>query len=412
MFNPVTIGANIGWTLLSSMTLAGCQWLVMVAIARLGTAQQLGQYSLAVAITGPIVMLCRLNMRTVMVTDAKSVHPFADYFSTRLVLAVAGLLLIGVYAFASHQDGAVSLALLALMAMKAAESQSEIIYGALEKQGRFRIVSASALQRGVLLVLVVAVLLWRDASLNAALLATGLAWFLVLLLHDMPALSRGHDVEWLNANWRRMARLARDCLPTGLVMLMISVNVNLPVYFVSHALGIEQVGYYSSIASFVSIGGLGAAAASQAMAARMARAFHDDRESFWRQIRRLMWISVAVVLCAVLLALVWGGPVLALLYGPDYADKGNVLVWVALATGLSVPVAFLGLALTIARRFGHELVLTMASIVVVSASAAWLVPAAGISGAAISLVLGFATRLVLSAYVLGWHVHAPGRAAT
>jgi O-antigen/teichoic acid export membrane protein len=206
--------------------------------------------------------------------------------------------------------------------------------------------------------------------------------------------------------------VVRRCLPTGIVMMLISLNANLPVYFVGHMLGIEQAGFYSSIAYFVTIGGLAATAATQVLARRLAVDFRQDRRQFLMDLQRLLWLSAAVAITGVALAAAFGRVFLLAVYGPAFGDKVEVLVWIALATGLSIPVAILGLGLTIARRFGSEIILTLASMLVVTACAWWLIPAMGISGAAAALAAGFAARLLLSGVVLLQHLRSGGQCAT
>jgi O-antigen/teichoic acid export membrane protein len=67
---------------------------------------------------------------------------------------------------------------------------------------------------------------------------------------------------------------------------------------------------------------------------------------------------------------------------------------------LSVLSAFLGLALTIARKFGYELMLTLVSVASVGMVAFWAVPTHGLSGAAMAVAAGAAVRVVVGAFLL------------
>src|ERR1700722_8046734 len=140
---------GFSWTLLSALANAACQWLVVVAIARLGTAALLGQYSLALAISGPVVMFARLNMRAVLATDAANSYKFQEYFSARLILSALGFFFVIVYGLAQAADVTTYLVLIGVALYKAVESLSDIIFGLHQRRKRFSAIGISTLVHGV-----------------------------------------------------------------------------------------------------------------------------------------------------------------------------------------------------------------------------------------------------------------------
>jgi len=379
----------------STVVGALCQWLVVVSIARLGDATQLGYYSLAVAILGPTVMLTRLNMRTVLATDARERHTFADYFTVRLVLSLLGSVVVVAYGFAERMDKQMLLVLLAVIALKAIESQADIVHGALQRQSKFQAISWSVIMRGVsLLATVVAGFILTNTLLVG--LAAGIAiWLLVLFAYDFRRLEN-RSINWLTSDGRSTTKLAWECLPSGAVMMLASLNMNAPLYAVNHVLGVEAAGRYAAVAYFFTVGGLIAASMTQSAAGHMATFFFDDRARFWMLLRKFLIYSSFIVLIALSIAWLFGKPLLVMAYVADNADLHELLHWVALASGLSIPAAFLGLALTIARLFWIELALTLISVAIVGLTALWWVPVWGLSGAAMALTAGIASRAILS----------------
>jgi len=51
---PLTLRRNFSWTLLGNVVYAGCQWAMLVVLAKLGTPEMVGQFALVV--TAPIVL--------------------------------------------------------------------------------------------------------------------------------------------------------------------------------------------------------------------------------------------------------------------------------------------------------------------------------------------------------------------
>ena len=83
---------NFLWTLSGNVVYAACQWGILVALAKLGTPQMVGEFALALAVTAPIVIGAGLSLRSVQATDALREHKFHDYFSLRLLTTVAAVL--------------------------------------------------------------------------------------------------------------------------------------------------------------------------------------------------------------------------------------------------------------------------------------------------------------------------------
>ena len=55
--HAVAFGQRASWGLLGNVTYAGCQWLMLVVLAKLGTAEMMGQFALGFAIAAPAFLL-------------------------------------------------------------------------------------------------------------------------------------------------------------------------------------------------------------------------------------------------------------------------------------------------------------------------------------------------------------------
>src|SRR5262245_13252375 len=66
-----SLRTNFLWTLAGNVVYAGCQWGMLIVLAKLGTPAMVGEFSLGLAICAPIFMLSNLNLRGVQATDAR-----------------------------------------------------------------------------------------------------------------------------------------------------------------------------------------------------------------------------------------------------------------------------------------------------------------------------------------------------
>jgi hypothetical protein len=90
----LTLRVNFLWTLAGNVIYAACQWGILVALAKIGTVQMVGEFALALAITAPILVGAGLALRAVEATDALGEYEFRDYFSLRLLTSAAAVLVV------------------------------------------------------------------------------------------------------------------------------------------------------------------------------------------------------------------------------------------------------------------------------------------------------------------------------
>src|SRR5258708_4046458 len=98
----LTLRTNFLWTLSGNVVYAGCQWGMLVVLAKLSTPQLVGEFALALAITAPIVLGAGLSLRSVQATDAASEYAFGDYLLVRLLTTIAaGVVIVGIVCLSS-----------------------------------------------------------------------------------------------------------------------------------------------------------------------------------------------------------------------------------------------------------------------------------------------------------------------
>src|SRR5438067_13811448 len=74
-----SLRVNFSWTMAGNLVYAASQWGILVVLARMGKPEAVGQFSLGLAITAPIMLFAGLQLRAVQATDARHLFQFADY---------------------------------------------------------------------------------------------------------------------------------------------------------------------------------------------------------------------------------------------------------------------------------------------------------------------------------------------
>jgi O-antigen/teichoic acid export membrane protein len=383
---------NVAWALAGNLGYSACQWGVLVCIAKLGTAADVGRFALGLALTAPVITLISLNLRLLQSTDARSDYPFSVYLSVRLVGTVLGLAAIAVMALALGYRGDLLYLILVVAFAKAFEAVSYVVFGLLQKAENLRRVAISMLLKGVISVLAVGVVLRLTGDLVLATLAMALCWGSLLATYDLPAAVR---IESLRPTLkpRTLARLAWVALPLGCVAGISSLAFNVPRYFIEDALGATALGHFTALSYLFVAATQPMLALGMAVNPRLGRHFVADLGAYRRLTGQMMLIAGGMGLVGIVACALFGRSVLALAYAPEYAAQEVVFVWLAAATGVGFLGQALSYAVTAARRLPEQLPIALLSLAVCTVGSYLLVPAYGLLGAAWAVLATEATKL-------------------
>src|ERR1700753_1964641 len=95
----VSLRWNFSWTFVGNVIYSGCQWCMLVVLAKLGNPTMVGQYGLALAIATPVYALSTLQLRAVLTTGVHERIHFGEYLGFRLLTTVISMLVIFGMAF-------------------------------------------------------------------------------------------------------------------------------------------------------------------------------------------------------------------------------------------------------------------------------------------------------------------------
>ncbi len=415
---PLSLTGNFSWTLAGNVVYAGCQWAMLAVLAKLGTPGMVGRFVLSLAVTAPIIMFSNLQLRAVQATDARREYQFADYLGLRLVCTLLAAVAIIAVTFLSGHKGETAAVILAVGAAKAFESISDIYYGLLQRHERMDYIARSMMVKGPLSLVALATGSYVTGSIFWGACAMALVWGLVLVFYDIPVAGmvlsgkNGRTGERkgnrpisaaMKPRWNRsvLGSLTWCSLPLGLVMMLISLNANIPRYFVEHYLGTEQLGIFAAMAYFMLAGNIIVGALGQSASPRLARHYAGGQiRAFRGLLMKLVGIGALLGAAGIFVTIVAGREVLTLLYTPQFAERADVFVWIMAAAAVSYIASFLGYGMTAARYFRVQTPL-MASVALCSALACfWLVPKTGLSGAAWATLASGLVLLLGSCFIV------------
>ncbi len=394
---PLSLRTNIYWTLGGNTLYAACQWGVVVVLAHMGSEDAVGRCALGLALTAPIIIFSQLQLRSVIATDARRQFAFGHYLTLRLITTLAALAAIAAVALWSGDDSRTVLVILGIGVAKAADAVSDVFLGRWQQDDRMDAVAMSFVTVGLLTLAAtvlsmaltgsVAVVAWAWAACSSV----NLAWV-------VAKSRRSYDLPWADAfvpDRTALVRLGRLALPLGVVMMLVSLNANVPRYIVERMLGMADLGVFATIAYFSVIGTTVFNAVCQAVSPRLGRAYASGGPATARPILvRLLLLGTLLGVAGIATSVAIGPVLLTALYGEPYAQAAPILVAVMIAATLNYVASALGYALTAAREFAGQAPLFALVAAVTAGSGVLLVPRVGMIGAAWAMGLGSAFQVI------------------
>jgi len=417
---PLSLRGNFSWTFCGSALYSASSWAMLAVIAKLGTRAMVGEYALGLAVAQPVMVLSQLHLRAVQATDSRRQFAFGDYLALRLLTTSLAIVVIAAIAWLAGYRGETALVIVVSGVSIGFDAVSDVFYGLLQQHERMDRIAISMAGKGVLSLAGLSLGLWASGSVLGAAIGSAVASAIVLAAYDVPSAgwlgrvcgtvatgggrggtgaTRGGVAPapsvWPVWHARELCRLAWLALPMGVTTALNSLGVNLTRYLIVAFLGEAELGVFAAAASLLGIGRTFVGALGQAASPRLARDFATGRRREFRfDLLRLVLLAAGLGVAGLVASGLAGGPILSLLFRPEYARHADVFVWLMAAGLATYLTSALGIGLTAARRFRIQVPLAASAIVTSALAGWWLIPAAGLRGAAWSAFLAAVAQLV------------------
>ncbi|MHC0062279.1 lipopolysaccharide biosynthesis protein [Nostoc sp. UIC 10890] len=405
---PLTLRGNFSWTFAGNLVYAACQWGMLVILAKLGSPEMVGQFTLGLAITAPVIMLTNLQLRIVQATDARKKYSFSDYLGLRLISTALALVIITLISLLGGFRWETSLVIFLMGLAKSFESISDIFHGLIQLHERMDRIAVSLMIKGPLSLLLLGIGVYISGHILWGVVGLVFAWAVVLVAWDIRSGILMLQRSQLQPRWHQktLVKLVWLCLPLGFVMMLISLNTNIPRYFIERYLGERELGIFAAIAYLMVAGSIVVNALGESSISRLAKYYAaKDAMAFHRLLLKLVGIAALLGGTGVLIAVVAGHQILTLLYRPEYAEQTNLFIWLMVAAGINYVSSFLSYGMTACQYFRIQMPLFVMVLTISTIVCLWLLPSLGLLGAAIALVIATIVQTIFSLGVIFHALH-------
>lgn len=377
------------------------QWGMIVFLARWYDPETVGAFGLGVAVVTPLVTFSSMQLQTLLATDHRNDRPLSVFLSARIVTSLLAMLMLGVVVVWGGYSQALSLIILATGLAKSLESLSELCFAQFQKQGHSEWIAISLLLRGAIGLAALCAAMVIYSSLVAGVAATAVVSAVVLLLFDLPLAFRCSASGLPSPKTTRILQLRSLApllvlgFPLGLAMMLNSLNMNIPRYFLAHWGGEHALGIFVALSFAMRVGFYVETALSQAALPRMAKLFAENRRrEFYRLTAKLLTCAAVAGLAGLLISLACGRQLLTWFYTVEYAEYAQSLNLLMVAAGVGYVGGLLKATTDATQTYISQLPLFMIAAVLSLIGGWMLIPTYGIAGAAIALIIARASLVL------------------
>lgn len=213
--------------------------------------------------------------------------------------------------------------------------------------------------------------------------------------------------------FRFLKNIFKLSLPLGIVVMLVSLNTNIPRYFIQSYLGTTSVGLFSSISYIVIAGNTVITALGQSISPRLSKYYSEGNVSGYKHLlSKMLIISVILGLLGIFVVLLFGEFILSLIYTKEYKGLNNIFLLVMISACFSYLSSIFGFSMTAARKFNVQPILFITVLCVCLLSSMLLIPNFGLYGAALTMVIfsfvQFVGSLIVNLLILKEQVKGDG----
>ncbi|MFD1020254.1 lipopolysaccharide biosynthesis protein [Thalassobacillus hwangdonensis] len=398
---PISLKMNSVWNVAGSLLYTLTQWGLLVVLAKLGSAEMVGIFTLGLALTAPVMMLMRFNLRVAVASDSREDFKFQEYYTSRVVTTAVFLVVMTAIAFFYSENSVMFGVILLLSVARGVESIGDILHGYLQKIGRLDLVAKSVMLKGAgsLIIFTGLMVVFEDLLLATA--GMMISWLLVLFFYDYKL--TGQYTSFRFSFDRSTQKLIfRLSFPLGVALLVDSLVSNVPRYIIEHSYGVEALGFFAAIVYIIHAGGNVIYAISNAVMPQLSNDYQEFKfRNFLKLLGSLLLMIATGGAVASLLVGQFGGEILTVVYSAEYAGLEHLFLLLMVGGVVKYMGKMVETGLFATREFHIQPYINVVTLVLIGGLSLWLIPRYGLVGAAYALMIAEGVQLVVRC---GWLV--------
>ena len=383
----------------------GAQWIISVALVRMGGFEDAGYFSLAMSVCNIFAMIANYGLRTFQVSDINGKYTDNTYVITRITTSLIAFVLCFFYVAFFQRRGFISALILLYMIFKCIESYSDVLTSIFQKNDKMIYAGISLGAKGFLNLIVFLVVYTLTSNLVVSVGLMAVSSLMILLCFDFIKIKKYYNQAEIikKADLKSVWDLLKEGILLMLYVLAVSAFNGIPRMIIEKRESAKDLGVFSSIAIPTVIITVFTIGLLYPVVPKLTSFFNkkEDRK-ITKTLGVCVLIIVAIGLTASLFSALFGKQAMELLFGKEILQHFNLLYYMIVSSVFIAINGSLSAFLTSIRKLKQELAFSVLACVLVAGLSYLLIGKSGIYGAAYAMIISLAIQFVLeTAYVIG-----------
>lgn len=331
----------------------GALWLMSVLSVRLGSFETAGYFSLAMTASNIYIAIASYTVRLYYAADIQGEFSDRQYFLMRgITTTISFILCVVVSLLSSYSTYALTIVLV-FYVFKVFEMMSDILYGAMQRQGKLYIAGISMVIKSVIVLGLFILILAKSHELLYAEIAIAIGAAAIFFFLDCLYCKR-IGISFLpkgKTDLSAAGKLMWICFPLLVVGIFYNLIPSLPRLCFEGMYSTEEYGIFSSLSTVTVLISTAVNCVTIPFIPRMSDCFErKERKGFLQSILLLLGLTVAVGGAARILSAVAGEWFLTTLFGETIRNYMHIFNLIILSTVITSVVIILNGVITAAKK--------------------------------------------------------------
>lgn len=382
---------KVSWTLASNIIYAATQFFILSAIAKIGGVEEVGIFTLALAICSPVFLFLNLKLRSIILTDQENQNSFSEFFYLREYTGYLGILFVAVIGWLLNLDLYIYVSLLILALSKFFEMKIDLFIGYYQKSKRYDVAAKSIILRGTSSLISVVIIYFYTRNMVFVMASMLISNLIFYYFYDKRIIEKTLLLNHRKRpKFKKLNKLFVFALPLGISTVIGSLSTSFPRMIIENKLGLYELGIFSGLSYLLVIGGTFLSAISPVVTPKLASyGSNHDFAAFASLLKKLVFFGFLVALMLNVTFAFFGKEIISIVFSEEYAKHYKVLMIIVFGVTFLYSSVFLGTALTALRVFKFQPLINGLGLIALVISSFLLIDKFQLIGMAYAVVINY-----------------------
>ena len=373
------------WNILGSLIHAFNSLFFLIIVTRINGINNSGIFSYGFTISNVFLAVATFGGRNYQITDTKKEFSDNLYKNFRYLTTILSLILFVLLFLCFNYSVYKYLIIILLIIVRVFESISDVYFGILQKNNKLYLVGMSLFFKNLLALIVFIITDYLFRNLYISIISWGVINLLFLIFFDISKSKNISGEKFkLEKNYKEIFTKTLYFFLFSFISIFI---INIPRYFIDFYLTDELQGIYGILVMPATMTALLTQFILQPFAVRLSESSKKDNKLFKKQTSKLIMYTIFISVICILLAYLFGIPVLNLIYNLDLNKYKYYLVLVMVGSTFYALNNLLNLIYTIKRKTKYQFIIYVVSTIISVIITYFLINAYSLLGGIISYAL-------------------------